>query len=340
MQTISTLGELNQRHEASAAARSFIKWVAFLGSRDVTQPSAVPADLERFQRAAVTAMSTGDASALLAASRAYVQVITRRTILGRLTGTTNVPPLIQVPTTTADPAADWVAELAPIPATNLSVDTESTDATKLATILGVSTEWLRSTDDRALNLVDAYVTRALRLAEDRALLSSDAAVPSERPAGLLNGLSPVSPGSPFGAADYAGALWDAVRDGDALAPAFILSARGAMFLASLRDGGALLFPNVGPTGGNISGVQIIVSPAATNRLVLVDASCLAVVDDGLTVDRSTSSAVQLSTTPSAGAAALVSAFQGNLAFLKFVRRIFWKLLASDAVAYLELPIVG
>lgn len=338
--TFDNLGQLNQRHQASMAARGFLKWAAFLAGRDVTQPREVPPDLVPFQRAAVTAMSTGDASALLAASLSYAAVISRRTILGRLTGAPRVPPLTNVPTVTANPSADWVGQLKPIPATSMMLNVEPTDATKLATILGVSEEWVRSSDDRALNLIDAYVARALRLVEDSALISANAAVSGERPAGLLNGLSPTSPGSPFGAADYAGGLWEAVRDGDALAPAYITSPRGAMYLSSLRDGGTRLFPNVGPLGGDIDGVPVITSPAGDNLLILIDAASLAVVDDGLTVDRSTASAVQLDTAPSTGAAALLSAFQNNLVFLKFVRYISWKLLDADAVAYLELPIAG
>ena len=114
------------------------------------------------------------------------------------------------------------------------------DATKFAVLIGLAREVVRSADPRARALIERVLMRALRLAEDRELLSTSAAVAHERPAGLLNGVSPVSGGSPD--AEDVEALLGAVRNGEPDRPFFIASLRGAAYLASLRSSGVPIFP--------------------------------------------------------------------------------------------------
>jgi hypothetical protein len=67
-------------------------------------------------------------------------------------------------------------ELQPIAAARFDLGLELTYSHKIAIIVAITKEIVRSTDDRALSVLEALIVRALRLAEDRALLSSDAAV--------------------------------------------------------------------------------------------------------------------------------------------------------------------
>jgi hypothetical protein len=127
-----------------------------------------------------------------------------------------------------------------------------------------------------------------------------------------------------------------VREGDAERPVIIMAPRAAVHLATLTTlDGAPLFPNLGPLGGTIMGVPVLTTPAAGNKVILIDASCLIVTDEGLLIDRTEHASVELSDSPSSPST-LVSGFQGNLALLKVTRYLHWTFTAADAVAYLEL----
>ena len=135
------------------------------------------------------------------------------------------------------------------------------------------------------------------------------------------------------------ALWDAVSDGDPMKPAFITSTRGALYLRSLADDDhGSLFRDVQVNGGNIAGAPVFVSRAAGARLILLDAALLGVSEAGTEVDASEHAAVQLSDSPTNGAAASVSAFQTNSQILRVVRLVDWKLATTDAISYVTLPI--
>ena len=79
------------------------------------------------------------------------------------------------------------------------------------------------------------------------------------------------------------------------------------------------------------------SPAAANRLILIDAAQIASYDGGLEVETSINAAIEMSDDPSDGAAARVSAFQTNITVLKLLKFTNWQNLASDAVGFLTLP---
>jgi HK97 family phage major capsid protein len=326
-----TLDDLTERFQQSRDARMFVKALRAI---------ATGARPEFQAKSTVAAMTSTTMSDLMSHSRPFVSVLARKTVLGQLKGTVNAPPLLPLPTIVQEPEPQWVGELQPIAAARFDLGQELTYAHNIAIIVAITKEIVRSTDDRALSVLEALVVRALRLAEDRALLSSDAAVLQERPAGLLFGLSPISTGSP-GALDSAlSELWGAVRSGDAQAPTFVLSPRAGAYLASLRTtDGNFSFPGVGPLGGTLLGAPVVTSRAAGEHVVLLDGSMLAVVDEGLDATQSSHAAIALDDNPSSPAQ-FVSSFQTNSVFLKLVRWVSWQLMADDAVAYFDLPIAG
>jgi hypothetical protein len=183
--------------------------------------------------------------------------------------------------------------------------------------------------------VDTTFGSTVVLAEDRELVSAEAAVAQVRPAGLLYGLSAVGAGSPASLEDDIVALWEAVSDAEPIAPYFVLSQRGALYLASLRHDGVPRFPNVTVTGGSITGVPVVISRAAANLLMLIDAGKIAVADSGLDVAPSTETAVLMDDQPSTPSN-LVSIWQTDSIALRFTRWLNWGLAGDDAVAYLEL----
>jgi hypothetical protein len=75
----------------------------------------------------------------------------------------------------------------------------------------------------------------------------------------LFGLSETGGGSPDSIEDDVAELIRAVRLGEAMAPFFVASKYGALFLAQQRDaGGNRLFPNINlRSGGDILGIPLI-----------------------------------------------------------------------------------
>lgn len=346
------LATLNRLHEADQRARSFSKVIFATGFAAVTNQS-VHAVLEQVglealgRKAAVGASTTTSASALAgdSSARAYLSLLGKRTVLGRLTGVLTAPPHMIIPTPTTDPTAVWISEGFPMPLAQMAFDDPRSSISKYGILLAFTKELFRIFDERAVSLIERITLRALRRAEDALLLSDAAAVPNGPPAGLLNGLAAIGGGSPASIADLE-ELWTSVSNGDPDAPHFVLSARGAMHLAGLHSDGVPSFPNISATtGGNIAGVDVILSKAAGNKLILIDAANLVVTDEGLDVGRSDQSAIQMADDPTNNAATatgstLVSAFEANATIIRLLRWLHWTLVADDAVGYIELPING
>jgi len=340
--TTALLPDLTQQIEANRAAAKFTNYAICIAKG--LERSAYP---ESFQRGVIEAMSTSNTSALQAESMAFVNLLNTRTVLGRMQNfTIPAPPFTTIATITDDPDAPWVGELAPVPLVQLTTSAAvRTDATKFQIVIAVVQEWLRSADPKARGMIERRMVRALRLAEDRHVLSDVAAVAHERAAGLLHGVTETPGGSPASLTMDLESLWSSVRSGEPDAPFFTTSKRGATYLASLRVDGAPRFPHVGPNGGTLlgpsgAGVPVLTSRAAGAKLILVDATQVAVADSGIVVDESRYATAQMSDTPVDAPASLVSAWQSDCVFLKFTRHLNWVVAVDDAVGFLTLDIAG
>jgi HK97 family phage major capsid protein len=346
------LSDLTAASEAMSTAREFSKLIF---ARGLAATNNVPLDVacrwlsggDRLaQKAAVAAGSTSNLGGLAdPANRAWRDLMIRGTVLSALTGTVPAPPGAMIPLPLTDPDPQWIGEGLPIPLGRMTFDGPSTSITKYGILQAFTNELFRVADERAIALIERATLRGLRRAEDRLLLSADAAVPGVSPAGLLFGVTVIGGGSPESIDDLE-ELWTSVRDGDPDAPYFIASRRGAMYLATLSNSGVPQFPDVNVmTGGSIAGVPLVLSKAAGANLILIDASLLAVSDLGIDMDRSEHASIEMLDNPTNSAitgtgTALVSAFQANAVVLRFIRWLNWKLLAADAVGFVELPIYG
>jgi len=343
-----TLGDFLPRLEHNDKARGFLKWIhanAVASRKNVNPLTLLEGHrAEWVHKASIAVMQTGDVSALANGpeARAFVQVLDGRTVRGQLPGLIQAPPYITVPFPTNDPRPVWVGEYQPIPMADIEFGAPRTGVAKFAVIVGLTNEVERLDDGRALNVIERVIMRAVRRADDSLFLGDAAAVESVNPEGLLFGVTAVGNGSPAVLDDDLSALWTSVSDGDPAFPAFVASARGAMYLASLSsENGSAMFPNISLiSGGDIFGVPLIISRAAGNRLILIDGGAIAVVDEGIAVDPAREAAVQMNDSPTPGAVALVSAWQNNSLFVRVQRYVSWTKLATDAVAYVELPIDG
>lgn len=342
------LGDLNRLHESDMSARTFVEYARCILTAERGQQLALleqrvgVSRAEPYRKAAVAAISGATSAALMTQrlGSAFMGVLRRRTLLGQLAGTLPAFTGAQIPFVVTGATAHFVGELQPIPVAALGGDVLILSPSKLGLILVTAVEWLRVTDDRATSLLEAHLARAIREGEDEVLLSDDAAVAFERPAGLLFGLSSVGSGSPSDVADDLLELWRAVRSGEPDRPNFVASPLCAVYLSTLRaDDGSRLFPDVSPISGagTIMGVPLLTSKAAHANLILIDAASLAVSDDGVVLDASDASAIDMNDTPSSPAN-LVSMFQSNLRALRITRFINWQLGHADAVAFMTLPL--
>lgn len=269
--------------------------------------------------------------------RATSDVIIRlaRTLLGQMGISSSEPNTIgfDIP---ADPQGGFVAEGKPIPASKLALGSARTMVARIATIFGLDDTLVRATEGRAARDFERCLTNVIRRIENRELLGTQAAVAGERPEGLLHNAPDLSEGSPAGLETAVQNLFAYVSDGDPVRPFFICSPRAALYLSLQRHDGGAAFPGVRVTGGDIGGVPLLTSGAAGNKLVLVDAGRLFVVDEGLEVDSSRGAAIQLSDSPTDGPANLVAAFQTNTIYSRLQRWIGWTKAGDDVVAFIEI----
>ena len=100
------------------------------------------------------------------------------------------------------------------------------------------------------------------------------------------------------------------------------------------SGGNFLFPDLGPNGGSINGIQVVVSDAAGDTATLVDAAQLATAGNGIALDASSQSLIEMSTAPD-GSGNRLSLWQINLTGLKAERLFAVKVTGPDGVAVIS-----
>lgn len=337
-----TLTELEAQRDSLGRARAAIHWVRckLLSASTGDNPiDLFRGSLPPHLKAAIPAHTTSAADIANNFMDAFTQLVRGRTLLGRLPYMP-VPPFVPTPFVSTTGSAAFVPQGQPIPAVLFDRNLFTLNPTKIAILAAITRELLKSSDDRAITVLERLLVRLVVAGEDAALLSDTAAVDGGNPAGLLAGISASGAGSPTNADDDLLALFDAVSDGDPVRPVFVTSARGALYLRSLADDdhGSLFRDAQLTDGGSIAGVDLLISRAAGARLILIDAGLLGVSDEGTKIDTSGSAAVQLSDAPTNGAASMVSAFQTNSQIVRVVRLVDWKLATPDAIGYIDLPI--
>jgi HK97 family phage major capsid protein len=334
---------LRQRAHTFAHLQILSAWYGRAGAAERMQRGGYDADL--LARAAVGAHSTDSLAAATTLANAFVENLKPRTIIGALGGAVRlVPPDVLVPTATSTATAYWKAEGKPAPVTKYSTATATLGKHSLVVIVPFSTELIRRGGPTALALAERELTRAIVVGSDVALLDAAAAVAGQRPASVLYGVEH-GLGSPAVDTEAGvGLLWSAVSGGASVAPFFVVSPTGAAYLATLRSGGARVFPDVGVTGGSIWGVPLLVSPAALSKLALVDADAILLLDLGIDIGRSDEATVEMLDTAlqqnglTGAGAAQVSAFQSGLTLLKAERSLDWALGRADGAGYITLPV--
>jgi len=289
----------------------------------------------------------------------FLEYLRPRTLIGQA----NFRPVmfnVRIGSQTGGGTAYWVGQGKAKPVTALAFGADTIPFSKVATIAVITQELARFSDPKAEAIVRDTLADAVIERIDTDLFDPDkAAVANVSPAGLLNGVTPVTvqpidPSDPESIACALMALW-APWDSTNLGarPAYYTTPAIARLLAFRRYAlsGQSVYPNMTPTGGSIDGIPVRVSQYLANNggsggapFILVDESEVYLADDGsVTVDASEQASIEMSDTPAgssnptvaASSVNLVSMWQTNSIAIRAERYIWWGKRRVGAVQWID-----
>lgn len=276
-------------------------------------------------RHAITrSLDTSGAEGLLSpASVDFVEALRPLSLVGRL-ALRRVPERTKLVINEQGAAVAWTAERGVKLVTDLVLGAVELEPRKVAAMLVVSAEILRSSSVAAERLLLADLAGATAEALDVAFLDADGDGTDEAPASITHG-APTRTATADLDADLR-ALLDAFT-GNLGTAAWIMSPSRAARLALARGtGGALLHPNLGATGGALAGVAVFTSEhAPPDEIILIDQAAIAFADSGAILDVTRHATLDLDET------ALVSLWQRNLVALRAERFVAWQVLRAGSV---------
>lgn len=289
----------------------------------------------------------------------FIEYLRPRTLIGQA-NFRRVPFNVRIGGQTSGGSANWVGEGKAKPVTKFDFNATTIPWTKVAAIAVITQELARFSDPSAEALVRDSLADAVIERIDLDLLDPDkAAVANVSPAGLLNGVTPVSGFAPIDPSDPVSircaiaALW-ATWDGTYLGsrPAYYTTPAVARMLAFSRDPlGNRAFEGMTPQGGTLDGVPVRVSQYLANNggsggaiLALIDEAEIFLADDGaVTVDASEQASIEMSDTPAgssnptvaASSTNLVSMWQTNSIAMRAERFIWWGKRRAGAAQWID-----
>jgi hypothetical protein len=277
-------------------------------------------------------------------AQAFLSHVQPDTVLGRLAPLV-IPAMTHTPIAAVSaPGASFVGQGAPAPLERLDADTVYAIPARLPVLVTVTAEMLKGPDPaRAAGVLVTLCGGIVRDRQDAAFLSADARDAGNRPAGLLAAATDCGTGSPAALPAALADLWAACRGGNPARPFFLCSGETAIALATLPDAdGGGLFRAIAAVGtGTIAGTPQIATPAAGDKLILVDAAAIGVCDAGLVADASMAAALQMADDPTndattGTATTMVSMFQTHAIALRLTRLIDWHIAFADTASYITI----
>jgi HK97 family phage major capsid protein len=343
-----------QQQPAFAAAIPFVKFLRCLAVArgDVLQAAAygegrhdLPTSVQLALKAAVAAGSMGNTdysslSEVQALAREFMPLLRTRELIGRIADWRRVPQKVSLLRTAGAPEADFVGEGDPVPVQRFTLERDTITVAKIASIVVMTNEVIRSGKPEADALMAVELANALAARSDRALLDpASGALVDKRPASITNGISAINSAgtSLANVRTDLRALFNGYA-GDLATAVLVMTPATAANLALLDS----TFANVGARGGSIAGVPCFTSvgcesPSSpvSRQIVLFDPSQIMLADEGVSVAVSEGGSVQMDDAPATGAQNLVSLFQQNLAAMKGTRYVSWKRANDGAVRYIS-----
>lgn len=193
--------------------------------------------------------------------------------------------------------------------------------------VAISHELLRVGGDAAIELLESELRGAAAAVVDQVFIAE-----------LGDSVAAGVPSSGATAAAVAadlGALLLALKLGGQSEPRFVVSPDNAAILATMTDtGGGFAFVEMGPQGGRIAGVPVLVSDEIGNDQVLAfDCAQIAGNADTVVLDAASAATLNLGDPPDSSGA-MTSLWQENLAALRAQRFFGFERLRSTASAVL------
>lgn len=291
---------------------------------------------EDIAKAAIGSVGTGDVDTSGAAVE-FFDSIRPATIIGRLNGLRRLPFGIRMIRPGAGARGYWVGEAKPTPLSKPSLlEATTLRVLKVQALVVITVEAVRF-GGTAEDLFDRDLRQAVAASWDEAFIDrNNAGVPDERPASVTYGAPSVTAtGDPV--ADIHALI--AGFSGNLAAAYFVTDPKTAAQLGLYQAGGVLSFPDLGPRGGSIIGIPVLTSEGSPRdssggQIALIDPTGVASADEGLRVERSEHSALQMSDDPQDGAAELISLWQCNLVAMKSTIYANWRAERPGAVSVL------
>lgn len=243
----------------------------------------------------------------------FAQLVRDASVLAKL-AVMPVPFSTPILTQIAGASLQWIGQGSPKPVTKIGLGSVTVDPKKCGGIVILSRELVRSTAPASARAMRSILVHEITVFVDQTFLSATPATPSS-PGGILAGVT----SSP---------------NVDAALTAF-LAARprplAPVVIASPSSLGAVTLD----WQGRLRGIEVAVSPAAGDNIIIVDAAAIALADDGVALDVSNQAAIEMVDTPGTPTAATVftSLWQDNLSGIRIERVINWQLTAVGAVAF-------
>ena len=270
----------------------------------------------------------------------FIELLRPATILGKIPGLRNVPFNTKIPMQTAGGSYGWVGEAKPKPLTKLAFSSDTLGMTKVAGIVVLTEELVRSSNPSAEALVRADMVAGIAQFLDAQFIDpAVAAVAGVNPASITNG-APTAVATANPLADIMGLINHFATNNIPIdGVTFILSAANALALSFRTNlDGSPEFPGVSITGGTYKGLSFITSNTAVTNVVALQPSLVLYADDGgVSIDASREASLQMDSAPMSPADATtvyVSLFQTNSVALRAERFINWKRVNANAVKYL------
>lgn len=288
----------------------------------------------------------------------FIEYLRPRTLIGQANFRA-VPFNVRIAGQTSGGSASWVGQGKSKPVTKFDFNATTIPFTKVAAISVLTQELARFSDPSAEALVRDSLADTVIARIDNDLFDPDlAAVANVSPAGLLNGVAPVTvsgidysdPASVRCAIAALWAPWDSTNLGTR--PAYYTTPAVARMLAFAIDPlGNRAFPDITPLGGFLLGVPVRISQYLANNggsggapFILVDESEIWLADDGsVTLDFSEQATIEMTDAPVGSSSAtvtsngspFVSMWQTNSIALRAERFIWWGPRRSGAIQWID-----
>jgi len=274
----------------------------------------------------------------------FLELLRPATIVGRIQNLRRVPFNITIPAQTAGGLYGWVGEGAAKPVGKLQFGQVSLRWAKVAGIIVLTRELVRFSNPSAEAIVrDDMVRGTAQFIDQQFIDPAIAEVPNVSPASITNGITPITPSGTDGDAfrnDMALLIEQFIAaNNDPSNALFLMSASQALRLSLLKNPlGQPEFPDLSMRGGGgaLMGLNVIVSEAVGNRILLINSNDILLAEDGgVEISVSEEASLVMSTTPAVPTGQdLVSLWQNNLVGLRVDRFITWKRARPSAVAFI------